>query len=66
MSELGKPFLKNFKKTENQCKNAACEQKIHYPGMEIWFKQKSRSGMNYKWIRKTILKQSDPKNRKEQ
>ena len=32
MSELGEPFLtksdqNNKKKTENQCKNAACEQK---------------------------------------
>ena len=32
MNELGKPFpkksdQKNFKKTENQGKNAACEQK---------------------------------------
>ena len=32
MNELGKPFPKNqiakiYKKTENQCKNAACEQK---------------------------------------
>ena len=28
ISELGKPFPKNqIKKTENQCQNAACEQK---------------------------------------
>ena len=34
MSELRKPFFKkirskNQKKTENQCQNAACEQKNH-------------------------------------
>ena len=34
MNELGNPFLKHqinkiFKKTEYQCKNAACEQKNH-------------------------------------
>ena len=28
MNDLGKPFLrKSDKKTENQCQNAACEQK---------------------------------------
>ena len=56
MSELGKPFLKKIRskqKTENQCKNAACEQKNHYREMEIWFKQKTRSRMNYEWIEKT-------------
>ena len=30
MSELRKPFIKKIeKKTENQCQNAACEQKNH-------------------------------------
>ena len=40
MSELRKPFLKksyqkNKKKTENQCQNAACEQKNHKQEMKI-------------------------------
>ena len=32
--------------------------------MEIWLKQKTWPRMNYEWNGKTILKKSDPKNRK--
>ena len=44
MSELGKPFLKKIikriKKKQNQCQNAACEQKTT--------SEKSKFGLNKK------------------
>ena len=30
--------------------------------MEIWFKQKTRSRMNYEWLGKPNIKNFDPKN----
>ena len=58
MSELEKQFLKNqikkLKKNENQCQNAACEQKNHQREMKIWFKQKTRPRMNLEWIGKSF------------
>ena len=58
MKELKKPFLKNQlkkRKTENQCQNAACEQKNHLTtnGNLVQTKQ-NRTRMNYEWIGKTI------------
>ena len=43
ISDLGKPFPKktsnNFKKTENQCQNAVCEQKS-LAGKRFFFKHR--------------------------
>ena len=59
MSELGNRFLKKQKKnlkrkTENQFKNAAFEQKNQKREMKIWFKPKTRPIMNNEWTGKTI------------
>ena len=55
MSELGKHFLKNSdKKTENQCQNAACEQKTTSEKWKFGSNKKTRPILNYEWIGKTI------------
>ena len=58
MSELGKPYLK---KSDQKMKNKQVinvkmphVNKNHQQEMEIWFRQKPRSRMNYEWIGKTI------------
>ena len=66
---MRKPFLKkirskNKKKTENQCQNAACEQKTT---SEKW-KFNSNKKLGLEWavngLGKPFRKKSDPKNRK--
>ena len=42
-----------LKKTENQCQNAACEQKATSEEEKFDLK-KTRPRMKYEWIRKTI------------
>ena len=60
MSELRKPFLKNQikkrkKKTENQCQNAACEQKkTTSEKLKFDSNKKIRPRMSCEWIGKTI------------
>ena len=58
MSELGKPFLKNSdkkqKKIENQCQNAASEQKATSENCKFDSNKKTSPRMNYEWIEKFI------------
>ena len=60
MSELGKPILKKSdekktkKKTENQCQNAARENKKPLVRYVILILTKTRSKMSSEWIGKTI------------
>ena len=64
MSKLGKPFLKNQIKTENQLQTALCQQKTTSKKWKFGSykkKQKNRPRVNYAWIGRTILKKSDPK-----
>ena len=66
MSELRKPFLKKSVKKirNNQCQNAACEQKTT---SEKW-KFNSNKKLGLEWavngLGKPFRKKSDPKNRK--
>ena len=61
MSELKKPILKNrikknFKKIENQCQNAASEQKTSSNKLKfVSNKKKPRPRRNDEWIRKNHL-----------
>ena len=59
MSELRKPFLrksdqKNKKNTENQCKNAACEQKTTSEKLKFNSNKKNRPRMSCEWIGETM------------
>ena len=64
MSELQKSFRgksdQKNKKKQNQSQKAAYEQKSAGEKEEIWFKQNTRSAMNYEWIGKTIQKKIQP------
>ena len=67
MSELGKPFLKKSdeKKTENQCQNAARENKkplVRYVILILTKKLGPKLAVN--GLGKLFRKKSDPKNRK--
>ena len=54
MSELGKHFYKNqTKETENQCQNAAIEQKTTIEKKNR-LNKKTRPRVNYEWMGKTI------------
>ena len=60
MNELEKPILKKkqikiiIEKTENQCQNAACEQKISGEKEKLGSIKKNRPRMIYEWIGKAI------------
>ena len=58
MSELEKTFQKksdqNIKKNQKIDVKKPHANKKYLCEMEIWFKQESRTRMNYEWIGKTI------------
>ena len=65
MSELGKPFLKNqIRKTENQCQNAACEQKNISEKWKFGSNKKLGLERTMNGLGRPFRKKSDPKKRK--